>query len=108
MRTRGLIRLAIAVCLTGMASAAFSVALAASAEDFKAAYAKAAAVDKQSVAMQTEWTTTVEELKAAKKAAAAGKYDEAVKRAKHAEALANASIAQAKAEKKLWTQAIVR
>ena len=104
MRIRGLIQLAVVVSMIGMTS----VAMAASAEDFKAAYAKAEAADKQSIAMKTEWTTTAKELKSAKKAAVAGKFDEAVKRAKHAEALANASIAQAKEQKKLWMQAVVR
>ena len=76
MRTRALIRLAVILSVAGMTTAAF----AASANDFKAAYAKAEAAAKQAVKMKTAWTTTDKELKAAKKAADAGKYDEAIKR----------------------------
>lgn len=104
MRTRALIRLAVVLSVGGFATAA----LAASANDFKAAYAEADTASKQAQVMKTEWTTTVNELKAAKKAAAAGKYDEAVKHAKRAEALANASIAQAKEQKIIWMQAVIR
>ena len=59
-------------------------------------------------ALKNEWTTTAKELKAAKKAADAGKFDDAVKHAKQAEALANASIAQAEEQEKLWPEAVVR
>ena len=38
----------------------------------------------------------------------AGKFDEAVKHAQEAEALANGSIAQAKEQEKLWPDAVVR
>jgi hypothetical protein len=66
--------------------AAFTTsALAASADDFKTALAKAAQA-----------------------AAAAGKYDEAIKDAQQAEALANASIAQAKEQAADWTKAVIR
>ena len=87
-----------------MATAAF----AASADDFKAAYAKAEAASKMSAKMKTQWTTTTSELKAAKKAADAGKFDDAVKHANEAEALANASIHQAKDEEKNWKDAVIR
>jgi hypothetical protein len=85
-----------------------SVALAASADDFKAAYAKAEAAEKKAVEMKTSWTTTEKTLKAAKKAADAGKFDDAVKLAGEAEALANASIAQAEEQKKIWRDADIR
>ena len=104
MRSRTLIRFAVVLSLAGMTTAAF----AASADDFKAAYAKAEAVAKEAVKMKYAWTTTANELKAAKKAAAAGKFDDAVKHAKQAEALAEASIAQANEQKKLWRDAVVR
>ncbi len=104
MRTRALIRLAVIVSVAGFATAA----LAASADDFKAAYAKAEAANKQAGAMKNQWTTTASELKAAKKAADAGKFDEAVKQANEAEALANASIHQAKDEKTKWQDAVIR
>jgi ribosome-binding protein aMBF1 (putative translation factor) len=104
MRTRTLIRLAVILSVVGMTSAAF----AASAGDYKAAYAKAEAAAKQSHKMKTAWTTTDKALKAAKKAGDAGKYDEAVKQAREAEALAEASIAQSKEQAKMWQDAEVR
>jgi hypothetical protein len=104
MRTRSTIRLAIILSIAGLATAA----LAASAEDFKAAFAKAEAANKQAGALKNQWTTTAEKLKAAQAAAAAGKYDEAVKDAEAAEALANASIAQAKEQATAWKQAVIR
>ena len=104
MRTRALIRLAVILSVAGLATAA----LAASADDFKAALAKAEAANKQAGALKNQWTTTTNALKAAQKAAASGNFDEAVKHANQAEALANASIAQAKAEQTAWTAAVVR
>jgi len=104
MHIRTGIRLALALAVLGPVS----TALAASEEDFKAAYAKAEALDKQSTAMKTHWTTTSNALKAAKKAADAGKFDEAIKHAHEAEALANASIHQAQDEEKNWTKAVIR
>jgi ribosomal 30S subunit maturation factor RimM len=99
-----LIRVAVALSVAGFAGAA----LAASAEDSKAALAKAEAAIKQAHALKNEWTTTGAELKKAKAANDAGKFDEAVKHASEAEALANASIAQAEEQKKLWKDAVVR
>lgn len=104
MRTRVLIRLAVLLSVGGFATAAF----AASANDFKAAYAKAEAAIKQAHALKNEWTTTGAAMKAAKKAADAGKFDDAVKHAEQAEALAKASIAQAEEQKKLWKNAVIR
>ncbi len=104
MRTRFLIQLAVILSVGGFVTAA----LAASADDFKAAYGKAEAASKKSLAMKAGWLTTTKELKAAKKAADAGKFDDAVKKAKEAEALANASIAQAEQQKKLWKDEVVR
>jgi hypothetical protein len=103
MRHRALIRLAIILSIAGVSTAA----LAASADDFTAAYAKAVAANKQAGALKNQWTTTAAELKAAQTAAAAGKYDEAVKHAQQAEALAIASIAQAKEQAAAWTQAVI-
>jgi hypothetical protein len=104
MRTRLLIQLAVILSVGGFAKAT----LAASADDFKTAYGKAEAANKKAGAMKNQWTTTASELKAAKKAADAGKFDDAVKHAEHAEALAKASIAQAEEQKKLWKDAVVR
>jgi hypothetical protein len=89
-------------------SLAASGAFAASADDFNAAYAKAEAAQKQAVQMKTAWTTTVATLADAKKAAEAGKFDEAAALAQRAEALANASIAQAKEQETLWRDAVIR
>jgi predicted nucleic acid-binding Zn-ribbon protein len=104
MRTPTLIRLAVIASVAGFATAS----LAASEEDFKAAYTKAEAAEKEATALKTQWTTTAKELKKAKTAAAAGKFDDAVKAAEEAEALAKASVAQAKEEQKLWPEAVVR
>ena len=104
MRNRFLIQLAVILSVGGFITAAF----AASADDFNAAYAKAEAAVKQAHALKNEWSTTGKEMKAAKKAADAGKFDDAVKHAKAAEALANASTAQAEQQKKLWKDAVIR
>ncbi len=104
MRTPWLTRITVILAIAGPATAA----LAASADDFKAAFAKAEAANKQAVAMKTAWSTTAAELGAAKKAGDAGRYDEAIDLARKAEALANASIAQAKEQATAWTQAVVR
>lgn len=87
---------------------ASTVCLAASADEFKSALAKAEAAQQQAGALKNQWTTTAQELKAAQDAAAKGDFDQAVKHAKLAEGLANASIAQAKEQAIAWTQAIIR
>ena len=104
MRTRALIRMALVLALAVPATAA----LAASAEDFKAAIAKAQAANKQAGALKNQWTTTGAVLKAAEAAGAAGKFDEAVTLANEAEALANASIYQAKEQETAWTEGVIR
>jgi hypothetical protein len=53
-------------------------------------------------------TTTTVTLANAKKAADGGKFDEATALAQHAEALANASISQAKDEQGHWQDAVIR
>ena len=93
--------------LAGAAALAFA-AVAAPADDFKAAYAKAEAAKNQAGALKNQWTTTDTELKAAKKAADAGNFGEAIKHAQEAEALANASIAQAKEQATAWKNAVIR
>ena len=99
-----LIPMAVALAVAGFSGAA----IAASADDAKAALAKAEAAMKQAHALKDEWTTTSDELKKAKAASEAGKFDDAVKFAQDAEALANASVAQAKEQEKLWPEAVVR
>jgi multidrug resistance efflux pump len=101
---QNLIKLAVAASCLTFATAAF----AASADDYKAATAKAEAAIKAAHAAHNEWTTTADEMKAAKKAADAGDFGEAVKHANEAEALAHASVAQAKEQEKLWPDAVIR
>ena len=78
-------------------------ALAAGSEaDFKAAYAAAEAANKEAGSLRNQWTVTAAALSAAKKAADAGDFDQAVAQSKEAEALARASIYQATSEKDAW------
>jgi hypothetical protein len=104
MRIRTLIFSAVVASVAGFAT----VASAATADDYKAAAAKAEASIKEAHALRNEWTTTGAAMKAAKAAADAGKFDEAVKHAQEAEALANGSIAQAREQEKLWPEAVIR
>jgi hypothetical protein len=89
-----------------LAAALFAAALvparAASDADFKTAYAVADAAEKEAGALRNQWTTTELALAAARKAAAAGNFDQAVAQAKEAEALARASIFQATSERQAW------
>jgi len=104
MRTRTLIGIAVAAAIAGFTTASF----AATADDSKAAIEKAEAADKQAASLKNQWTTAEKALKKAKAAAAAGQFDEAVKLAQEAEALAQGSIAQATEQEKLWRDAVVR
>jgi hypothetical protein len=88
--------------LTALLVAGATSAFAASEDDFKAAYAAAEVANKQAGSLRNQWTTTASTLAAAKKAADGGDFDNAVARAKEAEALAKASIFQATSEKERW------
>ena len=81
---------------------ATSVMAAGSEADFKTAYAAAEAANKEAGALRDQWTVTATALAAAKKAADAGDFDQAVAQSKEAEALAKASIFQATSEKDAW------
>jgi len=81
---------------------------AASEVDFKAAYAAADSAEKDAGRLRNQWTTTEAALTAAKKAAEAGNFDQAVKSAQEAEALAKASIFQATSEKERWNAVVIR
>jgi hypothetical protein len=84
-------------------------ALAASTEaDFKTAIAAAETAEKDAGTLKNQWTTTEQALAAAKKASAAGDFDAAVKQANYAEALAKASIAQAKEQETAWRAGVIR
>ena len=90
-----------------IALAAATPALAAGEQDFTAAYAVAAKVEQQALAMQAAWTTTEKALKDAKKAADAKDYDRATALARQAEALAKQSIRQAEEQKTAWRHAAI-
>ena len=81
---------------------ATSVSAASSESDFKTAYAAAEAANKEAGSLRNQWTVTAAALAAAKKAADAGDFDQAVAQSKEAEALARASIYQATSEKDAW------
>jgi len=83
-------------------------AYAASEADFKTAYAAAEAAEKEAGALRNQWTTTEAMLTAAKKAAEASQFDQAVASSKEAEALAKASIFQATSEKQRWKDLEIR
>jgi hypothetical protein len=85
-----------------------SVFAAASETDFKSAYAEAEAANKEAGSLRNQWTTTSAALAAAKKAAESGDFDKAVAASREAEALAKASIFQAKSEKEAWKAMEIR
>ena len=76
--------------------------------DFDTAFAAAVAAEKDAGALKNQWIPTEQALAAAKKAAAAGDFDTAVTAAKQAEALAKASIAQAKEQDSAWKLGVIR
>jgi len=85
-----------------------SAAQAASTQaDFDAAFAAAQSAEKDAGALKNQWLTTEQVLAAAKKAAAAGDFDAAVSQARQAEALARASIAQAKEQDTAWKAGVI-
>ncbi|WP_369720470.1 hypothetical protein AB8Z38_25355 [Bradyrhizobium sp. LLZ17] len=83
-------------------------ARAANETDYKAAYAAAEAAFKEAADLRNQWTTTVSTLAAAKKAADSSDFDRALAAAKEAEALAKASIFQARSEKEAWKAMEIR
>ena len=94
---------------TALLIAGATPVLAAGSEaEFKAAYAAAEAANKEAGALRNQWTTTAAALAAAKKAAEAGNFDQAIASSKEAEALAKASIFQAKSEKEAWKALEIR
>ena len=75
---------------------------------FTAAYAKASATEAEAGTLQDRWTTTETVMKQAREAAASGDYADATALARRAQALAAASVAQAREQAKLWPNAVVR
>jgi hypothetical protein len=96
------------ILMSALLISATATALAASEADFKAAYAAAEAAEKEAGQLRNQWTTTEAALASAKKAAAAGDFDQAVAFSKEAEALAKASIFQATSEKERWKDVEIR
>ena len=104
MRKYVLILLAIVWSIVGIAF----VAAAGSEADFKSALAAAESANKEAGALKNQWTTTAQQLAAAKQAAAAGDFDKPSSLAKQAEALAKASIAQAQEQQEAWRAVEIR
>lgn len=77
-------------------------ALAAGESDFAAAYAAAEKAEQDALAARNAWTVTETALQGAKKAADAKNYDQALALARNAEALAKASLKQAREQKTAW------
>jgi hypothetical protein len=104
-----MIRIPILALASVLLTAGATSALAASSEaDYKTAYAAAEAANKEAGALRDQWTVTATALAAAKKAADAGNFDEAVAQSKEAEALAKASVFQATSEKDAWKALEIR
>jgi hypothetical protein len=102
-------RTSILLLASSLLTAAATSAMAANTEaDFKTAYAAAEAANKEAGLLRDQWTVTATALDAAKKAANAGDFDEAVAQSKEAEALAKASIFQATSEKEAWKTIEIR
>lgn len=76
--------------------------------DFKKAIEAAEAANKKAGDLKNQWTTTGQSIAQAKKTAADGDFDKATALAKHAQDLAEASIAQAEEQKKIWKDAEIR
>jgi hypothetical protein len=76
--------------------------------EFNSALAAAESANKEAGVLKNQWTTTAQELAAARQAAAAGDFAKAARLARFAEALAKASIAQAKEQQDAWRAAEIR
>jgi hypothetical protein len=97
-----IMRLSALSLATALMAGATSALAASSESDFKTAYAAAETANKEAGSLRNQWTVTAAALAAAKKAADAGDFDQAVAQSKEAEALARASIYQATSEKDAW------
>jgi len=98
-------KIALAVLFAAIAAVP---ALAATEGDFKAAYANAEKAEAQAKAIKNAWTVTEAALKDAQKAASEKQHEKAVGLAKHAEALAKASIRQANEQRTAWRAAVLK
>ena len=107
MKSKSHIRTSICVVLLFTASTA-SARAAGSESEFKSAYARAEAAEKEAGALRNRWTVTEAALLDARKAAERNDFDKAIASAKEAEALARASIFQATSEKEAWKNLEIR
>ena len=98
----------LALAATLLIAGATSARAASSEADFKAAYAAAEAANREAASLRNQWTPTSQALAAAKKAAEAADFDQAVASSKEAEALAKASAFQATSEKEAWKALEIR
>ena len=103
-----MVRLALVLLVAAAALAGVAPARAATQSDFEAAYRAAAEAEQQAGVLRNQWMPTEAALKAAEKAATAKDYDAAVDLARRAQALAEASIEQAKEQDKLWQNAVLK
>ena len=95
----------IALLLVGCAARANA---ASTQSDFETAYAAAAAAEQEAGRLRNRWTVTETALAGARKAAGEGNFDHATDMAREAEALAKASVFQAKSEKEAWKNLEIR
>ena len=75
--------------------------------EFRAALSAAEAAEHEAAALKNRWTPTEQAIAAAKQAAAAGDFAAAIDHARHAEALAKASVAQAREQEEAWRAAVI-
>jgi len=88
--------------------ASASSSYAASSKDFASYYAAAISAEKQAGVLHHQWTTTEAVLKEAQAANAQKHEARAIALARKAEALAKASIKQAKQQNTLWRDAVIK
>lgn len=100
-----------------LAIAAFGIAVTFSAQcaaqagdesEYKKAYDSAVALQNEARSYHNGWTVTTTALTSAKQAGDAHDFANAAKLAKNAETLAKTSVEQAKRQKGLWIDAVVR
>ena len=103
-----MLRALLCIPIVAGAALACTAAAAATQDDFQKAFAAAQAADKDAAAHKNQWTSTETALADAKKAAASGNFDDGVKLANEAEALAKAAVAQSVREDADWKQAVIR
>jgi hypothetical protein len=87
---------------------AASAKAAGSQSDFETAYAAADAAEQEAGRLRNRWTVTETALAGARKAAGEGDFEHAADMAREAEALAKASVFQAKSEKEAWKNLEIR